>query len=311
MSLTMEVLREERSVSVKSILLATDFSSASEKAFEHAAAIARRHDCKLSVVHVIPQGSGALVPEFAEDLHWQRAKNAMEMLANRDELKQTKHQLLLERGSVWNVLSALIREETMDLLVLGTHGRGGLEKLVVGSIAEEMVRLAACPVMTVGPHTAVPMHLTGTFHKILFATDFGLASEKALPYALFFAQESGAQLVLLHVVQGEPLPSGELGTTLYDEATTTKWRGETRLATRAKFEELLLSEAKLRCKPKYVVEFGTPTAGILYAAEEHQADLIVIGANPVISARASAHISWAVSHELICHAMCPVLTIRE
>jgi len=311
MNLTMEVLREERSVSLQNILLATDFSAASERAFEHAAAIARRHDCKLSVVHVIPQDSDALVPEFVGDLQWQQAKYAMEVLGNRDDLKQTKHRLLLERGSVWNVLSALIKEEAIDLLVLGTHGRGGLEKLVLGSIAEEIVRLAACAVMTVGPHTVIPSPLSGEFHRILFATDFSSASEKALSYAVFFAQQSAAELMLLHVVQGAALPSGELGATLYDDAATTKWEAETRLATRMKLEELLPAEAAARCKLKYEVAFGIPTAEILCSAERHQADLIVTGAKRVISARASAHISWAVSHELICHAMCPVLTTRE
>ncbi|HMK29224.1 MAG TPA: universal stress protein [Terriglobales bacterium] len=310
MNPTME-LQEATSVSLKSILFATDFSVASEKAFEHASALARRHDCKFSVVHVIPQVRAALVPALEEDLQWQHARQAMDILAGRDELKHTRHQLLLRRGSVWNALSNLIQEEAVDLLVVGTHGRGGLEKLIVGSIAEEMVRLATCAVMTVGPNAAVPSPLSGEFHRILFATDFSPASEKALPYATFFAQQSGAKLMLLHVVQGAPLPSGELGSTFYDEATTAKWESETRAVTLERLKELLSAEATTLCKPNYEVAFGIPTTEILYSAEKHQSDLIVIGAKRVVSAAASAHISWAASHELICHAMCPVLTIRE
>ncbi|HXZ79620.1 MAG TPA: universal stress protein [Terriglobales bacterium] len=312
MSACVEVPREANSVRLKSILLATDFSAASEKAFEYATAIARRHDAKISVVHVIPESDAPLVPELSEELQWQYSTREMETLAKRDELKQTRHQLLLRRGSVWNVLSHLMREERVDLLVLGTHGRGGLEKLLVGSIAEEMVRLAACPVLTVGPNSIVSAALTGEFHKVLFATEFGPASEKAVPYALFFARESGGELILLYVVRGEPLPLGELGTAFYDdEVATTKFEDEVMLANRDRLEDLLPLDARMMgCKTKFMVEFGVPTAEILNAAEKHQPNLMVIGANSVVSARASAHLSWAVSHELICHAKCPVLTIR-
>ena len=91
----------------------------------------------------------------------------MAQLAEDSRLKHLRHATTLKRGRVWDVLSSAIRNERFDLLVLGTHGRG-LKKLALGSIAEEVLRLASCPVLTVGPH------VTGNgqdFKNILFATD--------------------------------------------------------------------------------------------------------------------------------------------
>lgn len=139
-----EGVEEKESVCLENIAVATDFSEASGKAFDYAMAIARHYGSKMYVVHAIPPES-ALLPQLSEDQRWCESQNDMEGFSSRSDLKEVTHELLLRAGSVWSVLSDVIRHENIDLLVLGTHGRGGLKRAVLGSVAEELVRLVRLP----------------------------------------------------------------------------------------------------------------------------------------------------------------------
>jgi nucleotide-binding universal stress UspA family protein len=286
--------------------LATDFSDASEKAFNYATAIARLHNSKIYVVHVIPPESISFIPEPTMDWVRHEAEREMETLASRSELKLIAHEMVLRTGSVWNVLSAEIHQQNIELVVLGTRGRGGLKKLVLGSVAEEVVR-AGCPVITVGPHIDVPLGITGEIRRILFATDFHLASAKAFEYALLLANQFQAKLILLHLMPPAALPGPEV--TFYNEKTISEWQARVRASTTQKLEKLLSASVKLWSEPEYVVGFDFVAEGIVKVAAERQADLIVMGANRPLSAKISAHALKAVSYEVICHSKCAVLTV--
>jgi nucleotide-binding universal stress UspA family protein len=302
-----QVPQEEATVSFKNILLATDFSDASEKAFNYATTIARLHGSKIYVVHVIPPEPTYFIPELPVDRPRHEEERRMASLASRSELKQIVHETVLRAGSVWSVLCAVIHEQNIDLVVLGTHGRGGLKKLVLGSVAEEVVRRASCPVITVGPHIDVPSSTSGEFHRILFATDFHLASAKAFEYAFLLANQSQAKLILLHLMPPAALPGP--GRTFYNEKAVDEWQARVRASTKEKLEQLLPASVKLWSEPEYVVGFDFMAEGILKAAAEQKADLIIMGANRPISAKVSAHALGAVSYEVICHSKCAVLTV--
>jgi nucleotide-binding universal stress UspA family protein len=302
-----QVRPRQATISFKNILLATDFSDASEKAFHYATAIARLHGSKIFVVHVVPPETTSFIPEFPRDGLRHEAKREMETLGSRSELKPIAHETLLRAGPVWSALSAVIRQQNIELVVLGTHGRGGLKKLVLGSVAEEVLRRAGCLVITVGPHIDVPLSSTGEFHRILFATDFHPGSSKALEYALLLANQFRAQLILLHVMPPEALPGP--GRTFYHEKAISEWQARARATAKEKLEKLLPAYVKLWSEPKYVVGFDFAAEGILKVAAEQEADLIVMGANRSMSAKVSAHVLGAVTHEVIRDAKCPVLTV--
>jgi nucleotide-binding universal stress UspA family protein len=203
-------------------------------------------------------------------------------------------------GRVSNVISEIIRENEIDLLVAGTHGRTGLRKLLLDSVAEELFRTATCPVLTVGPN--VPQ-LTSAEHRgrdqlapigvefrqILYATDFTPHSVGAASYAFSLAREFHARLILLHVIEkyGEPID----------------------VALR-KLEFLQSEDAVLRYPPEPVVEFGSSADRILQAAAEWRADLIVLGTRPG-HVDAATHLPWKTAHKVVARANCPVLTVRE
>ena len=299
---------QEATLSFRNILLATDFSDASEKAFNYAIAIARLHGSKIYLVHVLRPEFTSVVPEPPSDWVRHEAEREMEALASRSELEPIAHETVVRMGSVWSVLSAVVDQENIDLIMLGTHGRGGLKKLLLGSVAEEVVRKVSCPVITVGPHIDISLSTAGDFHRILFATDFHPASAKALEYALLLANQFRAKLILLHLMPPAVLPSP--GVTFYNEKAVDKWQAKERASAEHRLEEMLPVSIRLWSEPEYVVGFDFVADGILKVAAEQKADLIIMGANRSISAKVSAHALKAVSYEVIRRSRCPVLTVN-
>ncbi len=295
----MKLLDATARLALKSLLFATDFSPASQAALPYAAAIARRYGARLSLVHVLrPQVWAPAPPEWVpmeSDLPRQAAVAEMGRMEQSPLLAGLPHQVCVEEGAVWERLALLLKQQETDLLIMGTHGRRGLQKLLMGSVAEELFRLAACPVLTVGPGVAPKAEGAAEFHHILYATDFSTESQAALPYAVSLAQENQAQLTLLHVV--ETTSSGYLA----DPQRTLD-------LLKQRLQQLLPKEASLWCEPQFALESGSPGEGILKVAAEQQADLIVLGVRPI--RRLATHLPIATAHEVVCHAPCPVLTVR-
>lgn len=311
----METIEQKQCVDLKNILLATDFSEVSRKTVPYAETIARRFGSKVHVVHVIPPEARAAIPlePWPPELDSARigAEEEMKSFLPADSLGGISHEVRLEQGPVWSTLSDLIRRDEIDLLVLGTHGRGGLKKLLMGSVAEEIFRLASCPVLTVGP--AVPAGRTSRqdFRRILFATDFGSASLNALPYAIALATDFEARLVLLHVVAPAPVldvgPYWYAGTNIADIVAQQKAAQE---QTIHRLKGLVKPDLNLPSEPEFLVDFDYAPDGILKIAADAEADLIVMGVNQSAWARVSAHLPWATAHEVVRGAKCPVLTVR-
>ena len=156
MSAIAQIHEQKQGVGFKRVLIATDFSAASERALAYALPMVRRYGSMLSIVH-------AILPETRESITWDplpreldrqrlEAEQQMGRLTEEARVKDLNPHMVLEQGPVWDVLSSIIQSENTDLLVLGTHGRGGLKKLALGSVAEEALRLAPCPVLTIGPN---------------------------------------------------------------------------------------------------------------------------------------------------------------
>jgi nucleotide-binding universal stress UspA family protein len=188
----------------------------------------------------------------------------------------------------------LVDRYQVDLLVAGTHAREGLKRILLGSMAEQIFRQARCPVLTVGPHVEAEGAAAKMRH-ILYATDFSAGSLHALPYALSLAQENQADITLLHLVQAMP----ELPPSYEERMVQDSYR---------RLHELLPPDVELWCKPKFRVEYGFPVEAILKVAAEQCSSLIVMGVHH--AGAAASHAPWAVVHRVVCHAPCPVLTVR-
>jgi len=286
-------------VAFKNILVATDFSEVSQHALLHGLVMAKRFDARLTVVHVAPPEAQVPIPmePVPVEMDWQK-KRAAERLARLEgfeALHMYPHQTLLKQGSPWPEISGLIEERGIDLIVLGTHGRGLLGTLFLGSVAEQVLRHATCPVLAVGPDVRTSLLDHEQLTHVLFATDFAEGSMHALRYAFSLAEENNAELTLMHVLeQVEPLPV-EYSTELLADYRQRLWN-------------LVPEDANLWCKPQVVVEIGAAAESIARTAQDRQVDLIVMGVHP--GRIVASHLPWTVVHSVVRHARCPVLTVR-
>lgn len=300
----MTVVDGKTRVALGNILMATDFSAHSAAALRYALSVARRFDSRLYVAHVVqpeilqPPMLGAVAPSVETMVR--HAEQQMADLLVSGQLRGVPHQVLIGRGSLWPVLEGIIREHEIDLVVVGTHGRTGVQKLLMGSVAEEIFRLAPCPVLTVGPHVrgraAADPEAPAELRHIVHATDFSPASARAAAYALSLAQEYQARLTLLHVIEDA-------------SAETEHARAVLREATLRKLKAMVPVEAELWCQPEYAVEFGERAGRILEVLANRGADVVVVGIRRV--GNFPGHLPPATAYKVAARAPCPVLTVRN
>jgi nucleotide-binding universal stress UspA family protein len=298
-------------VAFRHILVATDFSEAAWQALCDALALAGQNDAQLSVIHVLVLDRTRATLENPPELDLERIAAEEHMKALLHELRPDREiETLLRHGDVTLQVLSVIEEEAVDLLVIGTRGRGGLTKVALGSVAEELLRVAPCPVMTIGPQADLATASTG-FHRILFATDFGQGSAKALPLALALARAPQTQLIMLHMIS--PLPSSSASLSAYAPATAAaeeveELEGTYRARAVQLLKELLPADSGLAQEPKFVVGSDFLAEGILTASAKYNVDVIVMGANRT-SSKIASHIPWSAVHEVVRDAPCPVLTV--
>lgn len=295
----MKTVETSKRIAVNNILFATDFSPSSNAALPYALAVAHQFDAKLFATHVIsPEAYLFASPETWPALREIEEQQRQDFVARLEaQLRGVPHQVLSQAGDIADVLFRLIHDHQIDLLVLGTHGRTGLQKLLLGSVAEKLFRQAHCPVLTVGPEVLPSEKPVAEFNRILFATDFSNESLAAAPYTIALAQEHQSRLTLLHVLE-EP------------QAGTVDFGPDTEFVIR-QLRELVSPEQDLWFEPEYVVEFGQVETQILKAASAHKADLIVLGVRALTGSVAMAtHFGHSKAQLILAHAPCPVLTVR-
>lgn len=297
------------------ILVATDFSEASRRALCDALVVAVENHARLSVIHVLQTDWKYAALENPPELDLARIDADRRIRALVDDFGSLPNveAVVVKHGPVAEAVEAVIEERSIDLLVIGTRGRGGLQKLALGSVAEELLRVAACPVMTIGPRADIANIAHGPgFHRILFATDFGKASAKALPLALALARAQQSKLILLHMIP--PMPATSASLSAYAPAgaaadEVAEWEETSHKMAIRQLRACLPAETGLDQEPEYIVGTDFLPEGVLTAATKFKVDLIVMGASRTVSARIAAHVPWAAVHEVVRNAPCPVLTI--
>lgn len=284
----------DKRIAINHILVTTDFSPASEAAVRYAAAIARSYGSTLHLAHFIRPQIYQMVPPDAIAAvmrnEWELASEKMTALDRSEAIGGLPHHVYLKETDLAIGLESLVRSRNIDLVVIGSNGRKGVDRLMLGSTAEEIFRRVEVPVLTLGPRA---WERQPEFHRILYATDLSPAAKAAAPYALSLAQEHQSELMLLHALESD------------GEAQSAAREAGVEAALRA----MVPPEANVWCAPQLVIKTGQPADVILETAGAFGADLIVVGAR---QPRAwSLYTGWATAYRLICHAACPVLTVRE
>jgi nucleotide-binding universal stress UspA family protein len=293
---------------IRRIVCPVDFSTISKRALDHAAVLARWYDAELTALHVIPllptvfgfpsPVSAAAAPATTEAVAAELAAFVAEAAA---KVKSTV--TVVREGSPAVEILHYAAEHDADLIVIGTHGRTGFERFMLGSVTEKVLRKAPCPVLSVPPHSEGQPE-SPVFSHILAGTDFSEPADRAVEHALSLAQETNARLTLLHVLDWMPGKDMER----YPQFDADAYKRTVTRDARERLERLVPEEARNWCQPDLRIACGKPYREILRIAGEERADLVVAGvrgAGPV-----DRMLFGSTAQHLVRQAACPVLTIR-
>ena len=289
----MQALQTATSIACKNILFLTDFTEASEPAQAYAIGLARHYNAQLFPAHA---SDPVILAETTNPEVFQEVlESSRERINSLIKATDINTHPLFEHGSIELVFPRWIQENGIDLVVIGTHGRRGVGRLVLGSTAEYIFRNSPCPVLTVGPHVAFRPFSGFLAEKILYPTDLGPHAEFASTYALSFAKETHGQALFMHVIAPNKTSQAERAAMVKN--------------AQKKLSELIPSDASTWCTTETIVEVGDPATEILSYAEKERPDLIVLGLPR--NKEFSTHFASGVTYKVVAGAPCPVLTIRD
>jgi len=278
-------------LSISSIAVATDFSPSSDRAMQHALVIARWYGATLHILHAVRRSEFSFVPDLMVQLD-ELAERDCDDLASR---LRAAHSLDNIQHRLWNLygeapaVGDFVRDQKIDLLVLGTRGRTGISKLLLGSVADQIFHCVTCPVLTVGPWARGAASQLA-LKNVLFATDLSPQSTAALPYVIGAAKAWRAAIDVLHVCSPDHLNGGP--------------RME---AYRRRVDALTASEPRISVR--YHVTPGEPSPAVLDFAGRNNTDFIVLGLDNHRSLYGGPPLSHA--YEIVRQARCPVLSVRS
>jgi nucleotide-binding universal stress UspA family protein len=295
-------------IAIRNILFATDFSAISDSAMPFARAVARHYHARLHLLHVLtpanylpvqPEPYTPAAPGLAREYYELARAEAQRKLArlyDRGQFAGILWDSAIREGEIAREIEVAIAEQQVDLVVLGTHGRSGFRKLLLGSVAEEVFRTATCPVLTAGPRLFRGEEHGIHIRNILCATDFSDSAQRVVPFASGLAADHHAVVTWLHVARGSADELPFRSRMVMEDA-------------RRKLNGLMPgagdSDSNVR------VEFGAASERILAAAAELRPDVIIMGVRGLGAiAAGSTHLPGGTTVKVICQAPCPVLTIR-
>ncbi|MDZ7363270.1 MAG: universal stress protein [candidate division KSB1 bacterium] len=292
---------------IKRILWPTDFSRCATQALSHAVHLAKKHGAELHVMHatVLMQDDSYRLPNH-EEIHRQLKDLASRHLSSTIRTLQTDD-LVIKQANVRGIstapaILAYAKENDIDLIVMGTHGRRGLGHLFLGSVAEEVVRLSVAPVLTIREREE-PKPVT-MMKQILVPLDFSNFSQRALQYAREIAGFYNARLQLLHVIQDFIPPTFYLAAA----ASLSRVTPELKLKIKEAMEKLFEETAGPAVTAEYHVIEGYAAHDIVDFAQENNSDLIVIATHGRTGIEHM--LMGSVTEKVVRRAPCPVFTVR-
>lgn len=302
-------------VEIRHVLAPIDFSDSSAHALAYAVAVARWYGARVTALHVfinwpavnvIPSLQPVAVPGGIDGMRRDLEQHARDFVNRADAADVHVDVLVEEAPAVLGEILVQAARLEADLIVMGTHGRGGVDRMLLGSVTEKVLRKAACPVLAVPPRAHEPAaHQPILFRRILCPVDFSTASLAALEHALSLAEEADGTLTLVHAV--------ELPAALYEESVTTPldlgtFEADQKAAALRRLEALVPAVARDYCTVETIAAKGRPSQEILRLAALRQSDLIVMGVQG--RGAVSLIVFGSNTHAVLRGATCPVLAVH-
>jgi len=290
---------------VKLILCPIDFSEFSVRAYRYALSLAEHYRAQVVAQHIVEiwrypsvgfVASAQLYDEFCQSLRESGKQQLQEFVKNHthDEIQP---ELVVHLGMAPDSILSFAQVRKTDVIVMGTHGQRGYDRLMLGSVTDRVMRRAPCPVLVVSqpPHDSMAAgekrrhHLT----RVLYCTDFSKNSEQALNYAISATAEYDAELTLLHVLEEVPSPAKS------DEVIA---------AVTARLDKLIPPGRRKNLKIKTAARIGKPYQQIIQFALEAQIDMVTMG----VRGRGALDLAvfGSTTYRVMQLGPCPVLAVR-
>jgi nucleotide-binding universal stress UspA family protein len=300
---------------LKRILCPIDFSEGSSRSLHYAVAIARWYHAPVTVLHVadaradvpvdppfgvLPRGAAVLAPAETE-----RLLDVVSTFAGAGSHRGVVLEPMVRSGRASVEILEAAADVAADLIVLGTHGHSGFDRLVLGSVTEKILRKARCCVLTVPPRVPDQVEPPVVITRILCPVAFSEPSMKALQCAVSLAEEADARLTVLHVA--DALSPHDFP--IYDRIDVPALQAEYERQLRFRLREFVPTAARAYCTIEEQVRTGAAWQEILAVAEERQTQLVVMG----VTARSAIDraVFGSTAQQVVRQAVCPVLTIRQ
>ena len=296
---------------IKLILCPVDFSEFSIRAYRYALSLAEHYRAKLVAQHIVELwrypyadyvASAGNYQDFCRALREGGTEQLQELVKNHTH-NEIHPELAVHQGAAPDCILSFVQARKTDLIVMGTHGRRGFDRLMLGSTTDRVMRRATCPVLAIcrPPPESVAADMAAAeerahvhhLSRILYCTDFSENSERALNYALSVRAEYDAELTLLHVLEEIPSPAKT------QEATA---------AATAQLDKLIPPEGRKTRKIKTAVRIGKPYQQIIQLALEAQIDMVTMG----VRGRGALDLAvfGSTTYRVMQLGPCPVLTVH-
>ena len=274
----MKEREEERMIDIKKILVPVDFSEPSKQAVNYGLSLALQYNARLVLTHIVPSNVGMVYTFPMESFAFEKeqsayAKSMLPDLVPPEYRERVNLETVVKIGSVADELLGIVKNDKVDLVVMGTHGRKAFERFLLGSLTERMLRKMPVPILTVShlnPASELPAAGPVPLRNVLYATDLSDSAEVGLKFSLELARGAGAHLTVLHVLATEMIYWGAEGGYLTKELETLREDA---------FKRLQLSIPEQWCegvKVNPLMTEGDAYREILRVADEESSDLIVL-----------------------------------
>jgi len=278
------------------IVVATDFSPSSVAALHVAARLAQALETKVTILHVFEY---VVRHAYKVPVDWMVGEIRKDLVKKLGEIERTLRAsgidaaIMIRDGLPTEEIPSFLKLFSKPLLVVGTHAVSGVDRYLLGSTAEEVLRTVSCPVITVGPHAWSPAASDPRLYKILFATDFSTASLGAIPFLAALCLATSATLRVAHVA----------GDSTLDSEISARF---TPIIDTLRQNSIGNANIELEC---VVLRGSSVSKALVCETERSEADLLVLGVKHASSI--AAHLSPKVAFQTIAAASCPVLTVSS
>ena len=299
-------------VEFRNILCPIDLGEASVRPLAYAAAFARWYGARLEVLHVVPtfepmQVQPGSLGDPVRIIYPMRREEVLDELRralDAAKIAALDMTLAAEAGDAVATIVDQAVAMPADLLVMGTHGRSGFDRLLLGSVTERVLQKAPCPILTVPPHAPAQAPADVAFTQILCPMDFSPSALQAFGFALDLARQAGGSVTVLHAVEWlageEPREHAHFNVPEYRRYLVED--------AHARLQALFAGEPRKGCVMKDVVAIGRAYREVLKAVATLNADLIVMGAQG--RGGVGLTLFGSTTQQVVRAATCPVLTVR-